>query len=232
MKRKLQIFASLIAIVLLAFVAVSLTKASNDADYAPTLTGAQIRTSTDTNKQGFKFTATVSDAVDFSDKEKFLDHGFFIAKGTYSYDELTEAVLNNQENITQEDGAITSRIVRAYTSGTNNTFSVTVMGLNDPDSQIQLENFLTNVTVVAYVCVKADNEAGYKYIFSASTDHLVRNIAYVALNSLEGGEFDPENYTHMIAEQTHHAFVRASVTNEKVTVTRSIYEADGSLADT
>ena len=229
MKKIISILSSFIVVIALTFVVFGLVRATDNVDYTPTLEGAQIRTATETVKQGFKFTASVDDTVDFENDENILAHGFFIAKGSYTYANLTNAIINEERQITEveTDNPRTSKIATAYVNGTGKKFSATLVGLENEDEEVQSQNFITYITVIAFVKVVADNEKGYEYIFNSSAEHKIRNVAQIAMNNLQGGTYDPENYIHLIAASACKYFVRADVTNEKVVVSRSIYEADG-----
>ena len=229
MKKKISILSSFIAIIALIFVIFGLVRATDNVNYTPTLKGVQIRTALGSVKQGFKFNAAVDDTVDFENDESILDHGFFIAKGEYTYDNLTTAIKNGETQITEEkeDNPRTSKIIIVHVKGTGNDFSVTLVGLENEDEEVQTQNFITDVTVVAFIKVAADNDAGYEYIFNVQEEHKVRNIAKIALNTLEGCVYDPNSYVHLIAASTCEYFVRSEMTDTKISVTSSIFEDDG-----
>lgn len=228
MKKIISIITTFIISLSLMFVVFSSVKAE-DVNYVPTLGGVQIRTAVGTVKQGFKFTAEVDETVDFENDENILGHGFVIAKGNYTYAQLTTAVLNGDQKITEQetDTPRTSNIVTAHVKGTGNKFSVTLTGLENADEDIQRENFITNITVLAFVRVKADNDAGYEFVFNSSAEHRIRNIAQIAMNTLNGSAFDPvNNYGHLIADSVKEYFLRADVTNEQVVVSHNILDGD------
>ena len=236
MKKIISIISVFIVALFLTVAVTGYVNATDEVNYTPTLEGVQIRNA-DPNinqKQGFKFTAHVDDSVNFATDENIVGHGFFIAKGIYTYTNLTNAIINGQKTITEIETETprTSNIVVANLNGTGNRFSVTLVGLEDEDAEVQKKNFMTEVTVVAFLKVKADNEAGYEYVFSSSAEHRIRSVAQIAMNSLDGAVFNPEeNYAHLIADSVKEYYLRANVTNEMVTVSHDILDGNGNVID-
>lgn len=238
MKKIISIISVFIVALFLTVAIAGYVNATDEVNYTPTLQGVQIRNADVKEdgtpiKQGFKFTAVVDESVDFTDKEKVLDHGFFIAKGSYTYDNLTNAINNGEKTITEieKDNPRTSNIVRASLTGTGSRFSVTLVGLEDEDAEVQKKNFMTEVTVVAFVKVKADNANGYEYIFNTNGEHRIRSVAQIAMNSLNGIPFDQKNFAHLIADSVKEYYVRANVTNEVISVNREILDTNGNVVD-
>ena len=144
MKKVILYISIFILSLFLIFTIAGYSFAATEVSYIPTLEGVRIRKASEEHpKQGFKFTASVSEDVNFATDEDILEHGFFIAKGTYSYEQLTTAINNGETRITETaenvyDGetAKTSNIVTVRVKGTGNKFSITLVGLEDEDEDM------------------------------------------------------------------------------------------------
>ncbi len=222
MKKIISIFSVILIAVFFTFTVFKITKADESIDYTPVFGGAQIRTTYSGKKQGFKFTATVGDNVDFTDPN-VLEHGFFMAKATCDYDTFISKIIAGETTIETETSK--SKILNVKVNGTNKQFSVTLVGLENEIAATQEKNFLTDVTVVSYVKVAASNEAGYEYIFNNNENKGTRNIAQIALNTLQSHDangnpvyYDEANFAHVIAKTMSGYFVRAHVSDDKTSI--------------
>ena len=138
---------------------------------------ASIRT---TGKQGLKFRATVDDLTDS------IEHGFYIAIGNHSIDEMIESIENETLVIDS------NKVVRAVVDGDKKTFSVVIYN-------IQQKNYQTEITALSYV--KYSDSVEY------STDVTTRSVFEVAYNAyLDGNreEYIVEIFNSSYADVTYH----------------------------